>query len=49
MLPVRPVMGKPTLPGSFHTRLAVLPELLAAAGLLIVGSDMPQPVPNSRY
>ena len=36
MLPVRPVVGKPRLPGSFQARLAVLADPLTAAGVFVV-------------
>jgi hypothetical protein len=35
MLLVCPVMGKPALPGSFQTGLAVLADLFAATGVLV--------------
>ena len=43
MLTVRPVVGKPGAPGSFQARLAVLADLLTAAGLLVVGGHISHP------
>ena len=36
MLPVRPVVGKPGLPGSFQASLAVFADLLTTAGVFVV-------------
>ena len=36
MLPGRPVVGKPGLPGSFQAGLAVLPDPLATAAVFVV-------------
>ena len=36
MVPVRPMVGKPGLPGSFQAGLAVLPDLLTTAGVFVV-------------
>ena len=36
MLPVRPVVGKPGLPGSIQAGLAVFAYLLATAGVFVV-------------
>jgi hypothetical protein len=36
MLPVRPVVGKPGLPGSFQAGLAVLADPLTTAGVFVV-------------
>ena len=41
MLPVRPVVGKPDLPGTFQTGLAVLADLLATAAVFVVGGHIP--------
>ena len=42
MLPVRPVVGKPGLSGSFHARLAVLADLLTTAGVFVVRGHIHQ-------
>ena len=36
LLPVRPVVGKPGLPGSFQTGLAVLADPLTTAAVFVV-------------
>ena len=43
MLPVRPVVGKAGLSGSFQTGLAVLADLLATAGVFVVRGHVSHP------
>ena len=43
MLPLRPVVGMSALPCSFQTGLTVLADLLAAAGVLVVGGHVSDP------
>jgi len=46
MLPVRPVVGKPGLPGSFQTGLAVLADPLTTAAVFVVWVTYPTPACN---
>jgi hypothetical protein len=43
MLPGRPVVGKPRLPGSFQASLAVFPFLFTAAAVLVVRGHVSHP------